>query len=68
MKRNHFVFDVVVPVCVVVAHIVLFNRVMNQFDAAENGDLQQLRVALTVENVNDGNEYSITPCCRWWIC
>jgi ankyrin repeat protein len=30
-----------------------FNRVMNQFKAALYGDLQQLRVALTVDNVND---------------
>jgi ankyrin repeat protein len=31
----------------------LLNRVMNQFDAAEKGDLPQLRVALTMGNVND---------------
>jgi hypothetical protein len=36
--------------------IVLLNRVMNQFEAARDGDLQQLRVALTVENVN-GERY-----------
>jgi hypothetical protein len=45
----HFVFS-----CrLFVAHIVLSNRVMNQFDAARIGDLQQLRVALTAGNVNN---------------
>jgi ankyrin repeat protein len=36
---------------------VLF-RVMNQFEAAEEGNLQQLRVALTVNNVNDVDHVS----------
>jgi hypothetical protein len=35
-----------------VAHAVLF-RVMDQRDAAEVSNLQQLRVALTLDNVND---------------
>jgi ankyrin repeat protein len=38
-----------------VAHTVLFNRVMNQFEAAQVGNMQQLRVALTVDNVNDAD-------------
>jgi ankyrin repeat protein len=33
---------------------------MDQFEAARNGDLQQLRVALTVGNVNDEDEDSWT--------
>jgi ankyrin repeat protein len=37
----------------------LFHRVMDQFEVARDGDLQQLRVALTVDNVNDGDE------CGW---
>jgi ankyrin repeat protein len=36
------------------------NRVMNQFEAAKEGDLQQLRVALTVDNWNDCDEYGKT--------
>jgi ankyrin repeat protein len=32
---------------------VLFNRAMNQFEAAGEGDLHQLRVVLTVDNVNN---------------
>jgi hypothetical protein len=43
-----------------VAHTLLFNRVMNQFEAARVGDLQQLRVALSVDNLNDGDEYGCT--------
>jgi ankyrin repeat protein len=39
---------------------VLFNRVMNQFDAAENGDLDQLRATLTVDNLSDVDEYGWT--------
>jgi hypothetical protein len=35
------------------SHTLYFNKVMNQFLAARHGDLQQLRVALTVDNVND---------------
>jgi hypothetical protein len=31
-------------------------KVMDQFDAAREGELQQLRVALTVNNVNDLDE------------
>jgi ankyrin repeat protein len=41
---------------VVLAHSVLF-RVMDQFEAAREGDLQQLRAALTVNNVNDVDHY-----------
>jgi ankyrin repeat protein len=37
------------------ANTMLFHRVMDQFDAAQHGDLQQLRVALTVNNVNNRN-------------
>jgi ankyrin repeat protein len=33
---------------------------MNQFKAARSGDLQQLRGALTVDNVNDGNVFGCT--------
>jgi hypothetical protein len=43
-----------------VAHTVLYNRVMDQFVAAKMGYLQQLRVALTVDNVNDCDEYGRT--------
>jgi ankyrin repeat protein len=46
--------------CSNVAHTVLFSSVMNQFEAARDGDLQYLRVALTVCNVNDGNMYGWT--------
>jgi hypothetical protein len=35
-----------------VADIVLFNRLMNHLEAARKGYLQQLRVALTIDNVN----------------
>jgi hypothetical protein len=39
----------------------LFDRVMNQFEAARKGDLQQLRVALTGGNVNDvdSNDWTV---------
>jgi ankyrin repeat protein len=33
---------------------------MDQFKAAKTGDLQQLRVALTVNNVNDDDGYDLT--------
>jgi ankyrin repeat protein len=36
-----------------VSHTVLFNRVMDRFKAAQRGDLQELRVVLTIDNVND---------------
>jgi hypothetical protein len=41
---------------VFLVHLLLFNRVMDQFKFASMGDLPQLRVALTVDNVNDGDE------------
>jgi hypothetical protein len=43
----------------VCSHAVLF-RVMNQFEDAQHGYLQQLRVALTVHNVNDVDKYGWT--------
>jgi hypothetical protein len=41
---------------------------MNQFEAARDGDLQQLRVALTAGNVNDvdGNGWTALHCCILW--
>jgi hypothetical protein len=39
--------------CFAFAHTVSFSRVMDQLEAARDGDLHQLRVALTVNNVND---------------
>jgi ankyrin repeat protein len=35
---------------------------MDQFEAAQHGDLQQLRVALTVDNVNDGDDDGRNDC------
>jgi ankyrin repeat protein len=42
------------------SHTPLFSRVMNQFYAAGKGDLQQLRVALTVNNLNDDDYDGLT--------
>jgi hypothetical protein len=59
MKRMDVVFDSCC-FCSFVAHTVLF-RVMNQFEAAQDGDLQQLRVALTVDNVNAAQSVDVLP-------
>jgi hypothetical protein len=40
-----------------VAHSVFFYSAMDQFEAAEVGDLQQLRATLTVKNVNAFSGY-----------
>jgi hypothetical protein len=67
MKRMDVVFDFVF---LWLSHTPLFNRVMNQFEAAEMGDLQQLRVALTVNNVNavDSDGWTALHCYNRWIC
>jgi hypothetical protein len=39
---------------------VLFNRVMDQFEAADKGDLQRLRVALTADNVKNVDIHMVT--------
>jgi hypothetical protein len=51
MKGFHFQVALLLTAC---CHIV-----MDQFEAAQDGDLQQLRVALTVDNVN-GERYGWT--------
>jgi hypothetical protein len=45
---------------VLFSHRVAHNRLMNQFDAARFGDLQQLRAALTMNNVSDVDSYNWT--------
>jgi ankyrin repeat protein len=48
MKRTDFCFRFCFSCCSPCCS----NRVMNQFKAAQDGDLRHLRVALTVDNVN----------------
>jgi hypothetical protein len=42
------------------------HRVMDQFKSARDGDLQQLRVALTVDNINNVDAYGVSGGC-WTV-
>jgi hypothetical protein len=54
--------------CSLCSQRVVYNRVMDQFQAARHGDLQQLRDMLTVDNVNDvdDRDWTAIHCAAWY--